>query len=61
MIIVGDVHGCYDEMVTLLERCGYRLGNAQDRGRFSVVLVGDLVNKVSVILVGTSGRTSSVT
>lgn len=46
VIIVGDVHGCYSEMVTLLERCGYRLGNPEDRERFSVVLAGDLVNKV---------------
>ena len=46
MIIVGDVHGCHSEMVTLLKRCGYRLGNQDERERFSVVLAGDLVNKV---------------
>lgn len=46
LIVVGDVHGCCGEMVTLLERCGYRLGNLEDRERFSVVLAGDLVNKV---------------
>ena len=23
--IIGDVHGCFDELVTLLERLGYRL------------------------------------
>ena len=40
------MHGCCGEMVTLLERCGYRLGNREDRERFSVVLAGDLVNKV---------------
>ena len=45
MIIVGDVHGCHGEMVSLLERCGYRLGNRDDKERFSVVLAGDLVNK----------------
>ncbi|CAM9715599.1 unnamed protein product, partial [Choristocarpus tenellus] len=32
-------------MVALLERCGYRVGRREDRERFSVVLVGDLVNK----------------
>lgn len=42
---MGDIHGCYGEMVSLLERCGYRLGNEDDRERFSVVLAGDLVNK----------------
>ncbi|CAN0170121.1 unnamed protein product [Ectocarpus sp. 6 AP-2014] len=45
VIVVGDIHGCYGEMVSLLERCGYRLGNEEDRERFSVVLAGDLVNK----------------
>lgn len=45
VIIVGDVHGCHGEMVSLLKRCGYRLGNRDDRERFSVVLAGDLVNK----------------
>ena len=37
-IVVGDIHGCYDELVALLERA--RLG-ADDR----VVSVGDLVTK----------------
>ena len=32
-------------MVSLLERCGYRIGNRDDKERFSVVLAGDLVNK----------------
>lgn len=43
--MVGDIHGCHREMVSLLERCGYRLGNREDKERFSVVLAGDLVNK----------------
>ena len=38
-IIVGDVHGCLDELVELLELCG---AAQEDR----VVLAGDLVNKV---------------
>lgn len=37
-IVVGDIHGCYDELVALVERVG--LG-AQDR----LVCVGDLVVK----------------
>ncbi len=37
-IIVGDVHGCADELQLLLRRCGYAKG---DR----VVLAGDLVAK----------------
>lgn len=43
--MVGDIHGCHGEMVSVLERCGYRLGNPEDKERFSVVLAGDLVNK----------------
>jgi predicted phosphodiesterase len=37
-IIVGDVHGCAEELQLLLRKCGYRKG---DR----VVLAGDLVAK----------------
>lgn len=37
-VVVGDIHGCYDELVALLERA--RLGR-EDR----VVSVGDLVTK----------------
>jgi len=37
-IIVGDIHGCADELQLLLRRCGYAKG---DR----VVLAGDLVAK----------------
>ncbi|MBN2576357.1 MAG: serine/threonine protein phosphatase [Deltaproteobacteria bacterium] len=37
-IVVGDVHGCVDELQLLLRRCGYAKG---DR----VVLAGDLVAK----------------
>lgn len=45
VIVVGDIHGCHGEMVSLLERCGYRLGNPKDKERFSVILAGDLINK----------------
>ncbi len=37
-IVVGDVHGCLDELVELVARCGFKPG---DR----IVLVGDLVAK----------------
>ena len=37
-IIVGDVHGCFEELQLLLQKCGYARG---DR----VVLAGDLVAK----------------
>lgn len=38
-IIVGDVHGCLEELVDLLRLCEY------DESTCRVVLVGDLVNK----------------
>ena len=38
-IFVGDVQGCRDELVALLERCDFR------DGRDHLCLVGDLVNK----------------
>lgn len=39
VIIVGDVHGCLDELHALLGACGY------SEERDTVILVGDLVNK----------------
>ena len=54
--IIGDVHGCYDELVILLERLGYRLETSADsdgetgfsathpEGR-KAVFVGDLVDR----------------
>lgn len=39
VIIVGDVHGCLDELQTLLSLCGYQ------HGMDLVIQVGDLVNK----------------
>ena len=38
-IIVGDIHGCLEELVDLLRLCEY------DEATCRVVLVGDLVNK----------------
>ena len=54
--IIGDVHGCYDELVVLLERLGYELTSRADpleetglsvthrQGR-KAVFVGDLVDR----------------
>jgi protein phosphatase len=45
--IIGDVHGCLDELRSLLERLGYELqggGYAHPDGR-RVVFVGDLVDR----------------
>lgn len=39
VIVIGDVHGCLDEMLELLKACNY----SEDRD--TVILVGDLVNK----------------
>jgi bis(5'-nucleosyl)-tetraphosphatase (symmetrical) len=39
VIVVGDVHGCLDELQSLLVRVGY------DRDADQLLLVGDLVNK----------------
>ena len=38
-VIVGDVHGCYDELCLLLDRVGFQPGED------SLILAGDLVNK----------------
>ena len=54
--IIGDVHGCFDELATLLEHLGYRLEtrtNASEEASFTVthpqgrkaVFVGDLVDR----------------
>ncbi|MBS1792915.1 MAG: polynucleotide kinase-phosphatase [Acidobacteria bacterium] len=50
--IVGDVHGCFDELKELLEKLGYQIAETPD-GRFDVenppgrraVFVGDLVDR----------------
>lgn len=39
VIIIGDVHGCYEEMQLLLDRCSFH----EDRD--ILIFVGDLVNK----------------
>lgn len=37
--VIGDVQGCYDELMALLEQCAF------DPGKDKVWLVGDLVNR----------------
>ena len=37
-IVIGDIHGCYDELISLLEKTGFA---SDDR----VVAVGDLIVK----------------
>ena len=39
LLIVGDVHGCYDELVQLLDMCNARDPNV------CVAFVGDIINK----------------
>jgi len=39
IILIGDVHGCYVEIVDLLHKCQY------EEPKDCVILVGDLVNK----------------
>lgn len=39
VIVIGDIHGCLDELKAILTKCEY------DSASCSVVLVGDLVNK----------------
>lgn len=46
--IIGDVHGCYDELVELLEQMGYQVGPEGEvvppEGR-QLIFVGDLVDR----------------
>jgi protein phosphatase len=50
--IIGDIHGCFDELVKLLEKLGYEISNQQDgetivkhpQGR-KAVFVGDYVDR----------------
>ena len=38
IIVVGDIHGCYDEFIALLDNCGYYIGDI-------VVATGDLIDR----------------
>ena len=42
VLVIGDVHGCFDELVQLLALAHASVGDA---GRVLKILVGDLVNK----------------
>src|SRR5436190_23534033 len=49
--IIGDVHGCYEELTTLLAQLGYRLHDEAEGARAippdgrTVIFVGDLVDR----------------
>lgn len=51
--IIGDVHGCFDELLTLLRKLGYTVSDNTDKGVYQVqapegyvaVFVGDLVDR----------------
>ncbi|MDE0316725.1 MAG: polynucleotide kinase-phosphatase [Candidatus Poribacteria bacterium] len=50
--IVGDIHGCYDELVELLKKLGYEISNQPDGGTIvkhpqdrKAVFVGDYVDR----------------
>lgn len=49
--LIGDVHGCFDELVSLLDQLGYRIESTQEsykifhpEGR-QIVFLGDLVDR----------------
>jgi len=46
--IIGDIHGCYDEFIRLIEKNGFTIENGKITGHDrceKIVLVGDLVDK----------------
>ena len=49
--IIGDVHGCFDELAALLGRLGYQIDNAGERYAVShpegrrIVFLGDLIDR----------------
>ncbi|OJJ23337.1 polynucleotide kinase-phosphatase [marine bacterium AO1-C] len=54
--IIGDIHGCYDETLALLEKLGYQLNSVEDDGQNfglevthpenrQVIFLGDLVDR----------------
>lgn len=49
--IIGDVHGCFDELLMLLEKLGYTIDNATDFPKITApagrkaIFLGDLVDR----------------
>ena len=54
--IIGDIHGCYDETIELLEKLGYQITSVQENGtnygievahpeKRQVIFLGDLVDR----------------
>ncbi|MBI5479114.1 MAG: polynucleotide kinase-phosphatase [Deltaproteobacteria bacterium] len=43
--VIGDVHGCYAELTTLLERLGYDLATRRHPSGRKAVFLGDLVDR----------------
>ena len=43
IVVVGDVHGCYDEMIELIEQV--EASKSRSDARILKIFVGDLVNK----------------
>jgi len=54
--IVGDIHGCYDETILLLEKLGYAINSIEDNGKNygidvthpskrQVIFLGDLIDR----------------
>ena len=52
-ITIGDVHGCYREMIALLEKYGFKIVDnkiidTEDTEKFGIIFAGDLVDKSSI-------------
>lgn len=43
--VIGDVHGCYDELVELLTKLGYNLTDLNHSSGRKLIFVGDLVDR----------------
>ena len=44
MLVIGDVHGCCDELIQLIEEVKSERGLIEEN-ELMVVIVGDLINK----------------
>lgn len=43
--VIGDVHGCYDELIALIEKIGGKVTNKGIEHKDNIVFVGDLIDK----------------